>query len=277
MQSHTITFNKIIKKKVIKFDKLKLSWYNIKALLHNLKMEATMKLNRISIIFSSIFFILLVVLVLNAKSELGSISNQTQGTPIFINSDTIFFAEDIELKKGIGKYKYKSENVSDAQQSWKIIGETPTAYTSFDQVTSGFNIQFGETGETPSVNDNIPFDSTAVLGRKGNRYRQKFFYYKTTKSSGHHHSRPSFGFIKAWLKKGKLKYMYVIPKANEGGLLANTDTYNDLRTTMDASNKVEEVISLYTSIRAGVETHATQGNAVVKANKKKLKCKFEKP
>lgn len=234
-----------------------------------------MKLNRISIISSCTFFLLLVVLVLNAKSELGSISNQTQGTPIFINSDTIYFADDIELKKGIGKYKYKSENVADAQQSWKIIGETPTAYTNFNQVTSGFNIQFGETGKSPSLNDNIPFNPTAVLGRKGNRYRQKFFYYSTAKSSSH--SFPSFGFIKAWLKNGKLKYMYVIPKANEGNLLANTDTYNDLRNTMDTSNKVEEVISLYTSITAGLETHATQVNAKIKANKKKLKCKFEKP
>ncbi len=232
-----------------------------------------MKLNRISMISSCIFFLLFIVLILNAKSELGSINDQTQGTPIIINSDTIYFADDIDIKKGSAKYKYKSDDAADAQQSWKIIGETPTAYTDFNQISS-FNVQFGETGKTPSVNDTF-YDSTGVLGKKGNRYKQKFSYYKTTKSSDH--STPSFGFFKAWIKKGKLKYMYVIPKANEGGMLFNTSSYNDLQTAMSESNKVERSIGAYTSITAGTETHTAQGNVDIKAKKKKLKAKIQKP
>jgi hypothetical protein len=175
--------------------------------------------------------------------------------------------DDITFKKVKGKFKYKGDSPANAQQKWVVAGEVPTTHTSFDDVsTVGHDSQM-DGGDT-HAGAARPLDTTGILGRKHDRYREKFFYYGTRSTD---HAYPSYGRLKMKLKDGMLSYMYVISKANEGDCMVGLNKYADVKAAT-ATGKVTRTISATTSFNIGDEMHA--GTRTVEANGKSKAAKF---
>jgi hypothetical protein len=177
--------------------------------------------------------------------------------------------DDISFKKVKGKFKYKSDDPSDAQQKWVVAGEVPTAYTSFDQVSSvGCNAQ-NQAGDV-STSNMRSVNPTGILGRKRNRYREKFFYFA---ARSEHHDYPTYGKLKMKIKDGMLQYMYVISKANEGGQLVGMNKYGDVKAAT-ATGKVERTMSASGGFTIGGEAHAGTRTVTTKAKSKQARFKL---
>ena len=171
-------------------------------------------MKRFYYLISIVFVSLLTVMFLNAKSEIFSKANTVKGEQITINLPPSNALPGMEITKAKGKYKYKKEEADDAQQAWIVAGECSTAHSSFESIST-INIKLNEVGDSDAASQSIYVDSSAVKGRKKNRFKQKFSYFKTAYCSGHHHHIPSYGFFKASIKDGKLKYMYMLIKIIE--------------------------------------------------------------
>jgi len=180
--------------------------------------------------------------------------------------------QDLILEKGAGKFKYKSEESSDAQQGWKIAGECPTAYNNFNEIPS-FRIAARQEGEVDSLDHFFYKDATGVLGSDGTRYKQRFFYYVDSRSD--HNSRfPAYGMFKASIKDGKIKFKYVITKANEGNMMVNMQYYDDIKNTMCESNKFKAATMLGVTFEPGSEIHDNSSKVVYNAKEKAAKAKI---
>jgi hypothetical protein len=193
-------------------------------------------------------------------------------------------ANDIELQKTKGKYKYKKEDPAEAQQGWKIAGAMPTAYSSFDSMGT-VRVRGRRSGDLDTLDQTIPLDPTGVKGRNGNRFKQKFFYYSAQRSEGHHRY-PSWGFIKMWLERAsdsssaeggnsenRLRFLYVVTKANQGGQLLKTQYQDDIKQQVAEEKKVTGQAELELGFQAGTESHDASATAQYKAKKKGAKAK----
>lgn len=180
--------------------------------------------------------------------------------------------QDLKVSTGAGKFKYKSEEEDEANQGWKIAGECPTAYQNFHQVPL-FRIRARQVGEVDSLNHAF-YNSTGVLGRDGNRYKQRFFYYSATRSK--HHKLPSYGFFKARIKDGTLKFQYAVTKANEGSMMVNMQYFDDVKDTMTESNKFKAVANIGVTIELGSEVHDNNSMVKYTAKQKMSKAKVLK-
>ena len=192
-------------------------------------------------------------------------------------------SNDLALQKSKGKYKYKKEEVSDAQQGWKLAGEMPTSHNSFDGMGS-VRVRGRRSGDTDALNHMMYIDPTGIKGRNGDRYKQKFSYYSAERSEGHHRY-PSWGFIKMWLERApsssangegttsenRLRFLYVVTKANEGGELLETEYQDDLKQEVSEQKKIEGEENLEFGFNAGAESHGAAVRAKYKAKQKKAK------
>ena len=215
--------------------------------------------------------IIAAVMIFSAANELSARSpgNGEIITPLSLAT----VPDDISLANGGGKFKYKSDDPYEAQQVWKVKGTCPTSYQSFDSANN-FQIQFAESGQSPSLDHSFA-DPTGVTGRNGDRYKKKFFYYSSSTRSSGHHSFPSFGTFKAWIKDGQLKFMYIVKKANEGGMMMNMSDFNAIRDATQ-TNKIEKTVNLDGSLLIGSEGHGAAAQSSYTAKKKGLKIKMEK-
>jgi len=184
----------------------------------------------------------------------------------------LFAVQDLTIYKGSGKFKYKSDNSSEAYQGWKIAGECPTAYKNFNQAYY-FRIRVRQMGEKDSLNHGI-YDSTGVMGRDGTRYKKRFIYYPASRSKGHRN--PSFGFFKGWIKDGIFKFQYAVTKANEGGMMMSMQYYDDIKNTMSASNKFKAAANIGATIEIGSEVHNNASMVKYTAKEKITKAKLVK-
>jgi len=230
-------------------------------------------MKRTHYIISIVFVSLLTVMFLNAKSEIFSNGKISKGEPVIINLPPANALPAMEIKKAKGKYKYKKDDADDAQQAWIVAGECPTTHSSFETISS-FNIRLNEVSDTDAASQSVYVDSSAIKGRKKNRFKQKFSYFKTTYCSGHHHI-PSYGFFKAQIKDGVLKYMYMIKKAKEGGLMVKTNDYSNFKTTMAESNKVVSTVNVESYLSVNSETYYAQKQFEFTAKKKSLHGKVK--
>ena len=183
---------------------------------------------------SSVGIVILVIMLLSAAHELSA--RDTVNGEVMIPPPAVAVVDDISMDKGGGKFKYKSDDPYEAQQTWKLKGTCPTSYQSFDSAYN-FQIQLAEAGQPASLNHSFS-DPTGVIGRNSNRYKKKFFYYSSTVTRSSNHSDPKFGLFKAWIKDGQLKFMYVIKKANEGGKMMNMDDFDYIRQATSDNNKI---------------------------------------
>ncbi len=216
--------------------------------------------------------IIAAVMIFSAANELSARSpgNGEIMTPL----PSVTVPADISLANGGGKFKYKTDDPYEAQQVWKIKGSCPTSYQSFDYAND-FTIRFAESGQAPSLDHSFA-DPTGVTGRDGTRYKKKFFYYGTSTRSSGHHSFPSFGMFKAWIKDGQLNFMYIIKKANEGGMLMNMSDFDAIRNATSQTNKIEKTVNLDGALLIGGEGHGAAAQSTYTAKKKGLKIKMEK-
>jgi hypothetical protein len=180
--------------------------------------------------------------------------------------------QDLKLNKASGKFKYKHDEAEDANQGWKIAGECPTAYQNFNQVPL-FRIRVRQVGEIDSL-DHPFYNSTGVIGRDGNRYKQRFFYYPVTRSKNHR--LPSYGFFKASIKDGNLKFMYAVTKANEGGMMVNMQYFDDVKDTTSESNKFKAAANIGVTVELGSEVHDSDNMVKYTAKEKMTKAKIIK-
>jgi len=220
----------------------------------------------------------MVVMILTAVAELNSHRHESAGRVVIGASSTESLAvpEGMDLKKVKGSFKYKSDTEEKAQQMWIIAGEVPTAHTSFDTVEM-FNINCQEPGTPYGVNHEFGKDASGVKGRNGDRIKQKFMYYSAqkTRSEGHK-SFPSFGFFKAKIKDGKMRFMYSIKKANEGNMLIGMEDYEALHNGMkDEKPYKESGVPFQCSLGVDDEAHGTDGTIAFKATKSKGKGTVE--
>jgi hypothetical protein len=194
--------------------------------------------------------------------------------------EPLAMANDIELKKSKGKYKYKKDDVDDAQQGWKIAGEMPTSYYSFNSMGS-VRVRGRRAGDVDTLNHTIPLDTTGIKGRDGTRFQQKFSYFKAGRSGGGQRL-PKWGFIKMWLEipsagpccegteatGNRLRFLYVVTKANQGGQMLETEYQNDIKQKVAEEKKVSGQENLEFGFRAGTESHDASATAKYKAKKK---------
>jgi hypothetical protein len=184
---------------------------------------------------------------------------------------SIVTVNDITMKKAGGKFKYKKEDPAEAQQGWKIAGSAPTSKENF-YGASNFNIEFKEAGQSSS-HQHMFSDPTGIIGKDGDRYKKKFFYFTATRSKGHHF--PSFGIFKAWIRDGKLFFMYIIKKANEGNMMMEMDEFDNIRQETSDTNKIVRTVNLEGSVQLGTEQHGAEFQSKYTAKKKGLKMKIE--
>ncbi|NLF40480.1 hypothetical protein GX586_13630 [bacterium] len=189
---------------------------------------------------------------------------------------------DMTINKAGGAFKYKKESPSDAQQRWKLAGSCPTAMTSLDEMSSiSFSGRLAGGSDQPV--QTFYTTPTGVKGRKGNRYKQKFFYFTkgaSSRSSGHH-SYPSFGMFKAWLEDGELRYLYSISKANQGGVMIAEDQIPYVKDYMETNKTESDTVAFETAMQVntytrGAELHDGGASFTYKANTKKARGKLEK-
>jgi hypothetical protein len=196
---------------------------------------------------------------------------------------------DIELKNGNAKYKYKAESSADAQQKIKLTGKCPTGLKDFNTIQS-FNVRCRYAGQPDAINDTFG-TPTGVQGKQANRYKQRFTYFKAAANEARSkggHKLPSYGRFKAWLKGDNLYFVYALNKMNEGGMMAETANYQDLKGVMAESNKVSSTANLEGAVNVatwvtvdgeqmlGTESHDLALQAKYKANQKAGKAKYFK-
>ena len=188
------------------------------------------------------------------------------------DKDKLTATQDLVVQKASGKFNYKSENSSDAQQGWKIAGECPTAYNNFNAIPS-FRIKARQEGEVDSLDHFFYKDATGILGSDGTRYKQRFLYYVNSRSD-HHDRFPAYGMFKASIKDGKIKFQYSITKANEGNMMVNMQYFDDIKNTMSESNKFKAAAMLGVTFEPGSEIHDNTSKVVYNAKLKATKAKI---
>ena len=229
------------------------------------------------LLISLLISVFTVVMILTAVAELNRRQNETDGR--FIEGTdclkSLNAPSGMELKKVKGSFKYKSDEQEDAQQMWIMAGEVPTTKTSFDTVDT-FKMVGQEPGTPYGINHEFSKNPDGVKGRNGDRIKQKFIYYSANTRSEGHKSFPSYGFFKASIKGGKMKYMYSIKKANEGGMLIGMDDYDALHEGMKGEKPQKESnIPFQCSLGVDEEEHGTEGTLAIKATKSKGKGGIE--
>lgn len=182
---------------------------------------------------------------------------------------------DLTLDKGSGRFKYKSDDPDEAKQGWKIKGSCPTAYTSFWQITA-FLIKAWEQQEDEGLIHFFYMEPWAVLDEDGTRYKQPFTYLIPSCAQEPEYDKKRFGFFKAVIKDGLFTFMYSITKAQEGGLLAAMDHYEEIKSMMSVQKKVKANAELLMSLEIGAELHDNLYTAKFTAKKKAAKGKFIK-
>jgi hypothetical protein len=212
-------------------------------------------------------------MILTAVAELSRHRHDSAGRVVIgaVATEEPMDPTGMDLKKVKGSFKYKSESEEDAQQKWIIAGEVPTSHTSFNSINS-FNIKANEP-DTPYGLDHMFYkDPGGVKGSNGDRIKQKFTYFTANNTRSENYKMPSFGFFKASIKGGKLKYMYSIKKANEGNMLIGMEDYDTLHNGMKDEKPYKETgVPFECFLAVDGETNGAAGVVSFKATKAKGK------
>ena len=187
-------------------------------------------------------------------------------------SNNLVAEQDLTVQKAAGKFKYKSEDSTEAQQGWKIAGECSTAYNNFNEIPS-FRIKARQEGEVDSLDHFFSKDANAVLGSDGTRYKQRFVYCVNSRVDSQERF-PAYGMFKASIKDGKIQFKYSITKANEGNMMVNMQYFDDIKNTMSESNKFKAAAMLGVTFEPGSEIHDNTSKVVYNAKLKATKAKI---
>lgn len=224
-------------------------------------------------IICALISMFLVVMILTAVAELHCHRRDSAGRVVIgaVNTDSPADPTGMDLKKVKGAFKYKSETEEDAQQMWIIAGEVPTSHGSFNSINS-FNIKAHEPDTPYGVDHTFFKDSGGVKGSNSDRIKQKFTYFPVNTERSEEHKMPSFGFFKASIKGGRLKYMYSIKKANEGNMLIGMEDYEALHDGMKDEKPYKETgVPFECFLAVDGETNGAAGVVSFKATKAKGK------
>jgi len=225
---------------------------------------------------------LLLVSVLTMVMLAAALTELRQPTPAITVGDQPMLAKtsgDVIVKSVSGKYKYKSEDVQDAEQGWAVAGECPTTMTTLDpnsRVTLSGNA-FGRMRADSQMQSFIPADQQCKLNKKGTSMTVKFPDRYAARqvgilSSGHH-AIPNFGSFKMLLKCNKdgqqvLRFMYQIKKASDAGLMTDTNDYSQMKEYVQSNGTVKTTTTVNGSLKIGDEpAHRASQDVNVKMTK----------
>lgn len=224
---------------------------------------------------------LLLVLVLTMVMLAAALTELRQPTPAITVGDQPMLATtsgDVLVKSVSGKYKYKSEDVQDAEQGWAVAGECPTTMTSLDPyslVTLSGNA-FGRTRADSQTQSFTPAYQKCKLNKKGTSMTVKFPDWYAARQAGilssGHGAIPNFGSFKMLLKCNKegqqvLRFMYMIKKASAGGLMTDTSDYGQMKEYVQSNGTVKTTTTVNGSLQVGSESHSASQDVNVKMTK----------
>jgi hypothetical protein len=205
---------------------------------------------------------------------------------IVVLEERLIAMDDLSLTKTKGKYKYKKEDPADAQQGWTIAGEMPTAHQSFQSMGS-VHVRGRRAGDVDALDHRVYLQPSGVKGREGTRFKQRFTYVNQDRSRNGYRER-AWGFLKMWLERSprstradgatsggtRLRFLYCVTKANQGGQLLETEYQDDIKQKVAQEKKISGQENLEFGFQAGSEPHMTSATAKFKAKKKGARGKI---
>lgn len=195
-------------------------------------------------------------------------------------------SNDIKIKSSKAKYRYKSDNVSDAEQTWALAAETLTAYSSFDQI-SNVHMRARVSGKPDSLDHQFSIKPSGITAG-GTAYKGRFFPWDNLggsqiKSGGSEH-KYACGMFKAKLVPDKatgmnrLVFLYAVTSASRMGLMGETNRFQEMKDYLVQVGKTNGVIDTeYSMSLSGLEHHDVAGQTSFKAGVKNAAGKIVKP
>lgn len=184
---------------------------------------------------------------------------------------------DIKLKSGKAKYRYKTDSVEDAEQTWAIAAETPTAYSSFDQISS-VRMRGRMSGKPDSFDHQFRIKPSGITAG-GTAYKGRFFPWDSlsdshVKSSGSDH-KYACGIFKAKLVPDKntgthrLVFLYAVTSASRLGEMGATNRFDEMKNYLAEVKKTNGVINAeYAMTLNNLEQHDVAGQTSFKGTTK---------
>lgn len=194
----------------------------------------------------------------------------TSLAPLAVNND-------MKIKSAKGTYRYKTDDVDDAEQTWVLTAETPTAYSSFDQIST-IRMRGRKTGKPDSLDHQFSLKPSGITAG-GKAYKGRFFPWDTvacasSKSSGSDH-KYACGIFKAKLVPDKttglnrLIFLYAVTSASRLGELSETNRFDEMKSFLAGARKTNGVISTeYAMTINGLEQHDGSSHAGFKGGTK---------
>ncbi|MCX7847128.1 MAG: hypothetical protein N2595_03750 [bacterium] len=182
---------------------------------------------------------------------------------------------DMKLKSAKAKYRYQSDSVEDAEQMWITAAETPTAYSSFDQIST-IRMRSRRAGYPDSIDHQFRIKPSGITAG-GSAYKGRFFPWDTLSdsrilSSGSDHKYAS-GIFKAKILPDKntgqyrLIFLYAVTSASRLGEMAETNRFDEMKARLAAVKKTNGVVATECAMTLnGLEQHDYAGQVNYKAN-----------
>ncbi len=195
-------------------------------------------------------------------------------------------ANDMALKSGKSKYQYKTDSLSDADQGWAIAAECPTAYSSFDQIST-VRMRGRQSGKADSFDHQFRLKSSGIAGN-GMSYKGRFFPWDSSvahgrTSSGSDH-KYACGMFKAKLVPDKatgqyrMRFLYAVTSASGMGEMGETARFREMKDYMAGAKKTNGVMNAeYAMTLNSLEQHDVAGQTSFKAGQKNATGKALKP
>lgn len=203
-------------------------------------------------------------------------------------------SDSLNIRRAGGRFRYRSEDPSEAQQGWVMRGSVPTSHESFDTISQ---IRITASGEADvedneilahasALSDTYGLDHTffkqsdAVRGRRNHRLRQRFVYYPNRDEvAGEVVGCPAsrtrnYGVFNANIRNGEMRFTYRINRANEGNMLIGMNEYGDIRDQMAEHRRIRGAADMEAGVGINGVMHTQSGEAQVRANRRAARTRF---
>jgi len=184
---------------------------------------------------------------------------------------------DLKVKSAKGKYRYKTESGSDAEQTWAVTAETPTSYSSFEQIST-IRMRGRKSGNPDSLDHQFNIKTSGITAGgtvyKGRFYPWDNFGSSQSKSGGSEHKFAA-GLFKAKIVPDgasgqyRMIFLYAITSASRAGEIAETNRFDEMKAALADVGKTNGVINTeYAMTINGLEQHDGASEAKFKASTK---------
>lgn len=231
----------------------------------------------------SVFAVLIVCVcaayvLLSALTELTSSAVAHQSAEEYAKLTSLAplaVTHDLKIKSAKGKYRYKTDSPEDAEQMWLVTAETPTAYSSFDQIST-IRMRGRQTGKPDSLDHQFAVKPSGITAG-GKAYKGRFFPWDNVAASGNHvlssgsHHKYACGIFKAKLVPdtssglNRLVFLYAVTSASRLGELSETNHFEEMKSFLADAKKTNGVITTeYAMSINGLEQHDGSSQATFK-------------